>query len=354
MKLATSKIRNVISLHLVSVHNSTGKLAKRFYEWYGKHLLEIEGCGLSGLTISLVLVFLTPLLQTSSYLIFAWWIALFTFILIHALTFLKLARIETHPYEVLQTRHIRGRLLRIDVVIIIYLVALIYLLSHPSLSPIMKNDIFSTLLGLVVVSVVGFSAVIYPLVFLCSITSFREARLSFKTVLIGLQEIQMAKSAPKAKKAHLKRAEALRKKYVRWFENGLLSFNKCLYRLSPSRLEMVDVEQYYRSVFFVTLVGKKQECELVVQQVRILLDCLGKKIPYTDVRYNDLRTFLNALKNIASYEAKKEYPIQELKKMVRVTSLSERVKRFLGSQYVIALVGFLPLLDVAIRIIFSS
>jgi hypothetical protein len=347
MERAARKNGNQRRLSIARIRTFLEKPLRSYYNWYGRHLLKIEAFVISGLTGSFVLMaYFSPLLNAVWQLSLAWSLVFLVFVIVHTTTFSKLVRLEAYPYEVLLIKHIRGRLLKVDVALIFFFISLVYLSTFSSAA---VNSFISPVIVFSLSFIAGFSFVVYFVVLLGGISSFQETRLSLKVVLIGLKKIHKTKSA-KTKKAHIDYVGALIKKHMKWFENALSSYNKTLYKTSPSRLELVDLEQYYLSVFTVAIFGKNEEMQLLVAQTEKLLSCLGKKVPYVNLWYVDLRELLTALKNIRSLETNEGYSIRELQDMVRVTSYSDRFKRFLSSQYILAVVGLLPLLDISLRI----
>jgi len=137
------------------------------------------------------------------------------------------------------------------------------------------------------------------------------------------------------------------KKYVKWFRVGLHSFNSYLYARNPTRLKIVDVDQYHQSVCSVVFMGKRKEMDTIIEQIRSALNCIGEK-----KREYDLRHFLIALKNVKSGKRRKEYPLSELNEMIRMLPISERVKERLKSPYVTSLIfGIIGITAIVLQVL---
>jgi len=154
-----------------------------------------------------------------------------------------------------------------------------------------------------------------------SISDHRRARLSFRTVLDAMKIIRKEKKSDRKMK--------LIRKRVRWFRDGLRSFNSYLYSKKITHFQMIDIDQYHLSVCSVVLMGKQIEMDTIAEQIKLALSSIGER-----KGEGDFRNFLTAMKNLKNMEKKKEYSLSELNKMITILSFSERVKESLRSPYI--------------------
>ena len=188
---------------------------------------------------------------------------------------------------------------------------------------------------LVIEAIVIFSTVTFPVAFsayflyvVVQIDNNKKARLMFRTALVGLALIRNEKKKAKRTK--------LVAKYVTRFRDGLCSYNKYLYKVNPTRLEIANTDSYYRNVCCVASMGNPSEQTIVLDQLRLALSSVAGK--YVK---DDSRRFLIALKNICNLRQEADYPSDELYKMIRPKPFSERIKDWLKSPYFGAIVGLI-------------
>ena len=311
---------------------------KRFYEAYGKHILLIEIALILTITFTFVIqVFFPP--PILPFTIVAWFVALFIIVLFHLRIFFRIANMELCPYEILRLQRLRFYFSVASILSYFLLFILSYLVSTSLIEiPSEISDVVLAILAIVAIS-------LFPIVFievplnLASIADHKKARLSFKTVLDAMELIRKENKANEKMK--------LIRKYVKWFRVGLQSYNSYLFESQPARLEIVDIDQYHRSVCSVALMGKQTEIENTIKQIRFALNCMERK------REDDLRHFLIVLKNVKSGKRKKEYPLSELNEMIRILPFSERVKERLKSPYVALFFGVVAIVLQALRFVWK-
>lgn len=306
---------------------------KRFYKAYGKHVLLIE----IALILTLTFTFAILCLTFSSYLLVPWLIVVFVSILIHLRIFYRIANLELCPYEILRLGRFRFYFFIMIVFSFFLSLTLLYSLS---------SFLTKTFFVVVVILLNYFLLVNFPMLFIAlmlkmaSITNHKKARLSFKIVIDAMELLRKEKKTDEKMK--------LIDKYVKWFGVGLRSYNSYLYENNPACLEIVDIEQYHRSVCNVALMGKRTEIDNTIEQIKSVLNCVSKR-----EREDDLRHFLIALKNVKSGKRKKEYPLFELNEMTRISPFSERIKEKLKSPYATLLIGIVAIVLQVLRLIWK-
>lgn len=75
-----------------------------------------------------------------------------------------------------------------------------------------------------------------------------------------------------------------------------------------------------------------------MEQIRRILDSMGGR-----KREEDFRQFLTSLKNLRNVERRDDYSLSELNELMKILSLSDRVKEKLKSPYSVALFGIIPI-----------
>lgn len=297
---------------------------KRFYKAYGKHVLLIEYALI--LPLILAFVILTSLPSPIAGLTFwIWIIALIVATAIHTYFFNVIVKRELRPYETLRTEHIRYYYILFTFPSFFLIFAFVLVFSSLKGIPPEISATVNTILGYVF-------RVLFPMLFLSfmyfagSIPNDRRARLSLKTVLDAMKLMHEEKTTKEKMK--------LIKKHIKWFREGLCSYNSYLYNSYPVHFEIIDIEQYHRSISGIALMGKRAEIEDAIKQIRFALNSIGGK-----KKGEGLRHFLIALKNIKSGKRKKKYPLAELNEMTRTLSFSDIVKERLKSPYVTVFIG---------------
>lgn len=301
---------------------------KRFYKAYGKHVLLIEYALVLTLTfILLILMFLPSPFTGLAFGI--WLIALFVAVVIHIHFFHVIVKSELYPYEILRTEKIR-LYFALSTYSSFFLLFTLYLVFS-SWKEIPRE------ISVMVMDILVYPFIIlFPMLFLSfmylvgSIPNGRRARLSLKTVLDAMGTIREEKKTKQKMK--------LIKKRVKWFRKGLHSYNSYLYNSYPVHIEIIDIEQYHRSICGIALMGKRAEIEDAIKQIRFALNSIGGK-----KKGEGLRHFLIALKNIKSGKRKKKYPLAELNDMTRTLSFSDMVKERLKSPYVTVAIGIVAI-----------
>jgi hypothetical protein len=178
---------------------------------------------------------------------------------------------------------------------------------------------------------------LFPLSF-SSLPRHNKARLSLRTVLVGLNLICIDQTQTGRSK--------LVKKYIKWFKEGLSSYNSFLYKFKPAHIEIVDIDRYYCSICSVSLIGNPAERDIAKEQIRCILDSIGGRI-----REEDFRQLLTSLKNLKNVERRDNYRLSELNKLVRILSFSDRVKQKLKSPYLVIILGIIPVIASIIQLI---
>lgn len=156
--------------------------------------------------------------------------------------------------------------------------------------------------------------------------------MSLRSALVGLKLISLGKDDEKRC--------VLVRKYLRWVKDGFQSLNRYLYKNSPMHIEIVDIHEYYHSLYCVALMGQEEEIALTLEQARHALDCVPRKLKC----YNDIRQLLTRLNNIKNLERTGEYRLSELNNMTRMLSRSDRARNMLSSPVTLLLVSVVPIL----------
>jgi len=234
---------------------------KRFYDAYGKHVLLIEFALILALSLAMGVLILLP----NIVVFFAWAISVFVCVVIHIIIFYRIAKMELYPYEILHLEHVRVNFFRTLAFIFFLLFALFYFgsLFFAETLEMYRVVLISPLI------VVSPMFMVSAMLSFSSISAYRKTRLSLKTVLYGLELLNTQEIA----NGKLK----IVKKYVKWFRVGLHSFNSYLYARNPTRLKIVDVDQYHQSVCSAVFMGKRKEMDTIIEQIGSALNCLGKK-----------------------------------------------------------------------------
>jgi hypothetical protein len=200
-------------------------LGEEFYERYGKHIRFIEILLILGGTLFFAL--LPYLKDYAPFNLYAWLTVMFLGISIHLTLFLRVARRESYPYETLWLERFRLRFF--GIVLGSFIVLMVYSsLLYNWLATIIQRETLSIVTS--ILSYVFF--VVFPMFFVSlflvfgTVSYIKRARLSFKTVLNGLELMNNEKSQNKKMK--------LFRKYVMWFKVGLHSYNSYLYGDKPT------------------------------------------------------------------------------------------------------------------------
>lgn len=303
-----------------------------FYRIYGKHVFLIETVLIAVMTSFSLPAFLsavyvahtTSLLSTlAGPVLLASMIVLFA----HVLVFGRIASLELYPCPTLRLEHINLSLYR----------ALI-LFSLATFASVVLADILFSRLGLgdqlaliVQILVICFLSTVLMLLVLfplsiSTLASRNKARLSFRAVLVGLKllsEEQIEERRSKLVRSHIK-----------WLRDGLRSYNRFLYKFKPVHIEITNIDDYYRSVCCASLIGNQAERDIVVQEIRRLLDSVGGSF-----REEDFRQLLIGLRNIKNMQRNNELELSELDDLVRVLTFSDRLKERVKSPYFEAVVA---------------
>jgi len=294
---------------------------KRFYEAYGKHVLSIEIVLI--LAINLIIITLY-LFSTSVFGAVAWWITLIGIPVIHIRIFSRIANTELFPYETLRLERFRSNFFRAAIFLVFLWLASLFPLNLFSADiPDEVYSFFSKILGYVLL--VAFPTLMIAFILrIGSTTAHTQARLSFKTALRGMELLR--------KETNTNKKNKLIGKHVKWFKDGLRSYNSYLYESNPTSIEIHEIDHLYRSVCGVALMGKRAERDNIIRQMKSALNCIGER-----EGEDDLRLFLITLKNINSGKTEKEYTLSELSEMTRILPFSEKLKGWLKSPYVTSL-----------------
>jgi hypothetical protein len=264
------------------------------------------------------------------------YIAFFLCVAVHSFIFLEVADLEFYPYKTLRLNSLNKLLYKVLLCFSLLTFAVLSLLGHFLPIEFFYENLFIMILQHVAVITVKMLFALYPFQ-LISLADLRVCRLSLRTVLVGLRLID--REDKKVDRA------SLVSKYLKWFIVGLNSYNRYLYKRRPKHMGIVGINDHYRNVHCVGLIGNLAERAIIARQVRCTLDSIKGNF-----RRGDLRQLLIALKNIENIEDEDSYPISELSRMVRLLSFSEKAKERLGSPWFIAIVsgitiilGILPL-----------
>jgi hypothetical protein len=325
--------------------------SERFLRRYGRNILIIEALLVMIATLTFVIQFFLPAhLVGVSFP--AWLVAFSLAVLFHQYMFSKIGNREICPYEILRQVRIRSFFFWAVVSGVLTFLILLYIwgsiLAGKILSDLSSGFFVQVFLQIALVMyVVGvFFMVVLPLglsayfLSLVSLQNNRRARLTFRTVLVGLALIRKEKRSAERNK--------LVKKYVKWFQNGLRSYNKYLYEINPARLQIMGTVVYYRNLCSVASIGNPDEETIVLEQLRSALGSIKGKF----VEDNP-RRFLVALNNIRNIKQKTDYPSVELYKMIRPKSYTEKIKDYLSHPVSKALLGLVPIIAAVISMLSS-
>jgi hypothetical protein len=266
--------------------------------------------------------------------------SLFAFILsvaVHVIICIQIASSEFYPYKTLRLNSLNSLFYRVLLGSSLFIFVVLFLISN--FFPM--EFLYGNLLILILqhCAFMTTKMVIVFLFFQLSWSSdFKRSRLALRTVLIGLRLIDREDK-------RVDRADLV-SKYLRWFNVGLNSYNRFLYKRKPKHMGIVEIGDYYRSIHCAGLIGNRAERATLSRQVRLALDSIGGGI-----REGGFRQFLIAMKNIKNIENKERYPLSDLNRMVRVLSFSERAKEWLKSPWFTAIVSFITIFSAALPFI---
>jgi hypothetical protein len=242
-------------------------------------------------------------------------------LLVHVLVFWRIARLELYPYSTLRLERFNSRFYRA-----------LLLFSLVTFALLIFGDILSTKLGLSDqwaligrITSICFFAAFWMLIGLCplsfsSLWSHDRTRLCFRAVLVGLKLLSEEQIEDRRSK--------LVRSHIRWLRDGLRSYNRFLYKFKPVHIEVTNIDDYYRRVCCVSLIGTQAERDIVVQEIRRLLDSVGSRF-----REEDFRQLLIGLRNIKNMQRNNESELSELDDLVKVLTFSDRLKERLKSPY---------------------
>jgi len=299
---------------------------RNFYRVYGKYMKAIEII----LICTAALVFLVQIffLEFGALTTGPSLVAFMIAVLVHGLICIRMAKLELFPYKTLRLNSLNSYFYRALLFSSLIGFALVYLLALFPKS--WSSNLFAEPIAYYVITAVKMLAAFFPFS-MSWLTNLEKSRLSFRTVLVGLKLI--SKEDKKVGKTRLVG------KYIKWFKEGLYSYNRYIYKRRPEHIEIVGLDDYYRSVCCTALIGKQAERDIIAEQIRLALDSMGGRH-----RKADLRRFLIGLKNIKGIERKIEYPTSELNEMIRILSFSRRMKERLKSPYFTTLMGSITVL----------
>jgi len=268
--------------------------------------------------------FLAPIISmlTGSLLVF-----LLMAFFAHVFIFLRIARLELYPYATLRLERFNLRFYRALILSSLVSFALLYLVGilFPKLGLSDRVALASQIIGICLFAIILMLVASFPLS-LSSLTSHKRARLSFRAVLVGLKLLSEEQTEEKRSK--------LVKSHIKWFGDGLRSYNRFLYKFKPVHMEIMNIDDYYRSVCCVSLIGNQAERDIVMEEIRRALDSVGGRF-----KEEDFRQLLIGLRNIKNMERNNELELSELNDLVRVLSFSERLKERVKSPYFEAIVA---------------
>lgn len=325
--------------------------SERFLRRYGSNILTIETLLVIIATLTFVIQFFLPA-YIAGVTFLTWFVAFSLAVIFHAYMFRKIGEREICPYEILRQIRIRSFFFWSVVSGVLIFLILLYvwgsILAGKVLSDLRSGFFVQVFLQIVLVMyvIIGFFMVVLPLALsayflsLVTLQNNKKARLTFRTVLVGLALIREEKRSAKKIK--------LVKKYVKWFQNGLRSYNKYLYETNPARLQIRSTAIYYRNLCSVASIGNLDEQTIVLEQLRSALGSIKGKF----VEDNP-RRFLVALKNIRNIKQETDYPSVELYSMVRPKSYTEKIKDYLSHPVSKFLLGLVPIIAAVVSVLSS-
>lgn len=311
---------------------------KSFYRNYGKHIFLIE-IVLIIVLASFSLAYLSLAYVASRYLssitTLVAFALLFFFILAffaHVIIYTRIARLELYPYETLRLERFNSRFYRALLLSSLVAFAWLFLIGRlyhaSSLSGALAVGV--EIIAIWAVASIAMLFGSFP-ISMSSLMGHNKARLSFRASLVGLKLV--CKEQTKEKRSKLV------KNYIKWFKEGLRSYNSFLYKFKPVHIEVVNIDSYYRSICCASLIGNQTERDIVMEEIRRALDSMGGRF-----REEDFRQLLVALRNIRNVQRNNESQLSELNDLMRVLSFSERVKRMLKSPYFEAIIAALEII----------
>lgn len=308
---------------------------RNFYRIYGKYMKTIEIV----LICAAALVFLVQIffLEFGALTTAPSLVAFMIAVGVHGMICVRMAKLELFPYKILRLNSLNSYFYRALLFSSLIGFALVYLSALFPKS--WSSNLFAEPIAYYVITAVKMVIAFFPFS-MSWLSNHRKSRLSFRTVLVGLKLI-----SKEDKKAGKTRWVG---KYIKWFREGLYSYNRYVYKRKPEQIEIVGIDDYYRSVCCIALIGKQAERDIIAEQIRLALDSMGGRY-----RKADLRQFLIGLKNMKNIERKMEYPLSELNEMIRILSFSERMKERLKSPYFTALIGSITILLAALRFVWK-
>lgn len=313
------------------------KWKDKFFKFYGKHLLDFEFSFLLIATFAYIacIWFLPSYFNILSYettysVVFAT-ILLF---IAHRFIISKIAERESYPLTVLRHDPKASRMFYYA----IFLFAISLLALPVSLYTGVLN-LFPAIIGISIILMVFATSLILATFFILilppHISAHREARLCFKLVSEQLRKLAGADKDTRQKIAV---------EYIKWLEKGFRRYNKCL--LKSYHEEIVDVDLYYWQVYTKALIGTSREINNVTNHVTQLFESLGKSM-----KEGNIQKFLVTLQHIKGKRGKKAESTNELSKLIRPLSFSERIKSIITSPYIMVIVTAITTASILMEII---
>jgi len=306
-----------------------GKLGlkmRNFYRIYGKYMNTIEIV----LIFAAASVFLAQIffLEFGALTAGPSLVAFMIAAVVHAVICIRIAKLELFPYKTVRLDSLNSYFYWALLFSSLVGFALVFLLAL--IPEFWGSNLLAESVAYYAITAVKVFIAFFPFS-MSWLNNRSKSRLSFRTVLVGLKLI-----SKEDKKVRKKR---LIEKYIKWFREGLYSCNRYVFEGMSAHVEIVGIDDYYRSVCCIAVIGEQAERDIIAEQIRLALDSMGGRH-----RKADLRRFLIGLKNMKNIERNTEYPLSELNEMIRILSFSERVKERLKSPYFTALIGSIPIL----------
>lgn len=164
------------------------------------------------------------------------------------------------------------------------------------------------------------------------ISAHKEARLCFKLVSEEMNRLANAET-------DIRLETSL--KNITWLRRGFHRFNRFV--LKTHHQQIVDLESYYWVAYNHVLVGTQEEHKKLADFVSQLFNSTGKASNDCDVKQ-----FLIVLQSIKG--EKQEESINQLSRMLRPMSFSERMKPLMTSQYTRVIISLITMIGVIIKI----